>query len=1027
LIGTEAADMPPVLDQATVFTEFTKGIPADVSAAMRPHLAGPHAQLHRYGSATEKAGILLGAYNALDDTAYSWPARNSSSLVDQDYARVFIDEALLLYYQDLKTLNDTIAPVSGYKNRIDTDGARGFKTNGTSYPRIAALKDRDVAVGDIIKVVDGSSELTTYVAGLVAELVDPVTGAATSDDANAIAQPNSNPGNAPTVNATGGGTSGGALQAGDYYVRYGFVGPFGETWSSDATQFTQADNDNIARVTIPALPTGATSAKIYLSPANGAATETTLYSSGNTGTTVDLTADYTPGGAAYIPRITQTAGTDNGVNATAVSSASYNGSATGDITETYTITVTQASTGGNLTTARLQVTSASGRDDQTNVTPSATTVATAIGTRGLTVTWTRSADDFVIGQSWQVTVRQVWAVPVPTSSGTYTGAADITYIVKVSRGGRYADSTKPQISVTAAQGTDSSGPTTVTAAASDVAIGTLGINLQFSGAGLRKGDIYYVPVTGPSAGAYKTLILGNNLPTALQTSSDLDLYLYIKKNITVPQQRISSPPDLNWSTSASQITVNAGIDAYDTTLTDNGVQFPVPVKGGRLYAEYREWVADYAERITAVRTVADVTALFGADIHPDSMLPYAALQAVTNSNGQAVYFTAVADPDDTTAWTDVLAILEGLGDIFTLVPLSRNAAVLAAYRTHVVARSSDDIGGEWRHAWFNLAAVDSLVKIDATTSDDQEVVLATLADNPGVAGTQYTYLTVTSNNANFVTNGVAVGDVVRYLYGINAFGEETYTEFVVDSVVNEDTLILTDGYSAAVATAQRVEVWRNLTKTQIANNLAAQMTGDNLNKRFVFLWPDQVTDTQGRVVAGYFLCAAYAGMIGGMAPQQGLRNVQIKGFQATPRSTEFFNNGQLNILGNVGFFVVSTNEDGWQYAVYARTPDLSDATTREEATVRLDDAARYVFYNRAAGFFGKANTTDSAIAMIDAELKAAAQHTISDTRIDRIGSMLESASIKTLRRHLTVLDKLVVEVNAERGLPINGTTLLLIL
>mgnify|MGYP001616506896 CR=1 FL=1 len=95
---------------------------------------------------------------------------------------------------------------------------------------------------------------------------------------------------------------------------------------------------------------------------------------------------------------------------------------------------------------------------------------------------------------------------------------------------------------------------------------------------------------------------------------------------------------------------------------------------------------------------------------------------------------------------------------------------------------------------------------------------------------------------------------------------------------------ITSTRASAVSTAQRVEVWRTLSKTQVATGLTAQATGDLLNKRLRLLWPDLITDDAGREVEGYFLCAAYAGMVGGIAPHQGLRNVQIKGFATTPRS-----------------------------------------------------------------------------------------------------------------------------------------------
>jgi peroxiredoxin len=115
---------------------------------------------------------------------------------------------------------------------------------------------------------------------------------------------------------------------------------------------------------------------------------------------------------------------------------------------------------------------------------------------------------------------------VATSSGTYSDTETSTYIVTVTRGGLYADSVKPQITVSKSNGTDVSGPTTVTAAASAVVAGSLGVQIQFSGTGLRLGDIYYIPVTGATSGAYKTILLGHNMVSAMSGASDLTLTLY---------------------------------------------------------------------------------------------------------------------------------------------------------------------------------------------------------------------------------------------------------------------------------------------------------------------------------------------------------------------------------------------------------------------------------------------------------------------------------------------------------------------
>lgn len=97
-----------------------------------------------------------------------------------------------------------------------------------------------------------------------------------------------NPTSAATASATGGGASGGNLAAGAYLVSYTWCDGFGETTAgtSESTTLT-VGAANIPRVTIPALPTGARCANLYLTAVGGASGTETLYATGITGTTFD--------------------------------------------------------------------------------------------------------------------------------------------------------------------------------------------------------------------------------------------------------------------------------------------------------------------------------------------------------------------------------------------------------------------------------------------------------------------------------------------------------------------------------------------------------------------------------------------------------------------------------------------------------------------------------------------------------------------------------------------------------------------
>ncbi|TMJ00822.1 MAG: hypothetical protein E6G97_17975 [Alphaproteobacteria bacterium] len=101
-----------------------------------------------------------------------------------------------------------------------------------------------------------------------------------------------NPTVAATVAVTGGGASGGLMVAGHYKVAYTFVNSWGSTTigTSTSADFTVA-TANIPRVTVPALPTNATSISLYVTDMHatlGDATTLHRYATGITGTTTDM-------------------------------------------------------------------------------------------------------------------------------------------------------------------------------------------------------------------------------------------------------------------------------------------------------------------------------------------------------------------------------------------------------------------------------------------------------------------------------------------------------------------------------------------------------------------------------------------------------------------------------------------------------------------------------------------------------------------------------------------------------------------
>jgi hypothetical protein len=922
-----------------VFQDFSS-VPQPLTEPLAAHLSGGHAQLIRYLEADEKAAGHLGQYAHAVDTAFDWPQRPAGGVVDQSYTKLFIDDALLAYWDSTDpTLGDTVTTVTGRTNRIRAS-ATSFADNGADYLHDAAFLDRGVKVGDVVRlratVASVLHELCSYVAGFAAETIAAIVGSVSAASSNA-------------------------------------------------------------------------------------------------------------GAASAYQHVNQLTGAVNCVSAAVAATSTYAGLADGHPTETYTIRVLQGSAGSDATTAVLRVTSASGTDDVPELSPAAFGAATAIGTRGAKLRFHLIADslssvdetavaagvaphDFVAGQEFQFVVRQNYTLPTVTAGSTYTGDADDTYLVEIYRG---KGDSNPQFTARTVRGQDVSTPTTISSTGAHYPVGTKGLTVNFSSLNLSRGDKWYIPVTAAKEGARRTLILGHNLPQAVldNGATAVSVELYIRKNVEISANRTGFAPLTNFEQSTTELTVKSGIVAYDESYTDGGELVALPVHGrcgySQLYVQARYWLTDLAAEVTAVGSLGELDDIVSGALHPDNPLKYAASKALANANGVSVQLTAVCDPSDLEEWAAVLDLLDGRDGVYGLVPLTKDPAVWSLYQAHVETQSAPLVG-HWRTLWLNGESIPTKQLVSAASSSDGAIVLAVVEDDPLTAGSQYTQVRVPTGNGRFVTNGVRAGDVVRYLYTTDGFGGATYTELVVDTVVNEDTLRLRVGLATPVAVAERLEIWRTLTAGEQAIELAA--AGGFSDRRVRFVWPDTV-QADGTTVAGYHLCAALAALAGGVVPQQGLTHLEINGFTSTPRTNNTFSRAQLDVLAEGGVWIVT--QDPVSGKIYTRhavtTGDTADAVQREELITRNLDSMSFQFLRTLSPYIGVSNVTDSLLELLKAELNGKLRSLSSANYVASLGPQLISGTLVELRPDAVLRDRVIVAMDLTLPFPLNNVACHLVL
>lgn len=702
----------------------------------------------------------------------------------------------------------------------------------------------------------------------------------------------------------------------------------------------------------------------------------------------------------------------NDVVATA-NGAAYDALVDGYITRTYTITVTQSSTGNDATTGRLRVRSSDGLDDHDDVVPAAFGDPTDIGAYGLTVTWDIDVgnssgsevdqDDFVVGQKWTVIVGQAFTAPTATSGGSYTGTRDTRLIVTVTRGGRYSDTDKPQITVTSSNGYDRSGPTTVTATDTFVAVGNYSATIKFSQTYLRKGDAYYVTLTAAAEGAVRTLVLKDSVDDAL-LGEEVDLLLFARRtDLEIPTARTVPSDTVNWTFDADGVDVEDAISIIDDEFTDGDDPVPVALYSADLYLEYREWVTTGAGDVVELSDPDGIAAVLGT-VAPDNPIAYAASMALANTYGELVSdarrpAAATTDrvlcvplgtaPTDTAAWTAALELIESNDEAYAIVPLDSTATVQDLIVDHVEARSSDSVGF-YRTCWLSRPLNETGAVVSENTTDDDEPVEATIAATSGTSPTKYTTLTA-SANAEFVTSGVRAGDVVRINFDEDVFGAQTYDEYVVASVVSETVLVLVTGPSAAISSARMIEVWRTYSKDELVTQLTAVAAGYS-SSRVKLVFPD-LPSLGGTQVAGYHLCASLAGLTGSVPSHQGLKSVGVEGYDDMTRASRFFTGSQLDAMAAGGVFVCSQTPAGVQYVRNAVTTDTSALASREEMMVRNADMVRKAIQDEWAPYVGSGNVVSNLQELLGGALTKLSNRLVASSATSTLGPPIGSLQL----------------------------------
>jgi len=521
----------------------------------------------------------------------------------------------------------------------------------------------------------------------------------------------------------------------------------------------------------------------------------------------------------------------------------------------------------------------------------------------------------------------------------------------------------------------------------------------------------------------RTLVLADDLPTQIQSAADLDIKLFILKDIEIPKNREESAPNVNYTASLTEFILKENATAFDSEWTDAGVKVALPIESATLYLQYRAWLPTYVSEFGSINDTASIPTTLGT-LHPDNPLAWGVFMALQNSNGQEVRFTAVSDPLDVQAWLTVLDVVGDRVDLYNLVPLTFDQSVLDAYSALAKDQSGEEVG-RWRAVVLGVRADRTKPVVDASSTTDKEEALATISDDPLTSGTQYTRLSVPANNAKFVTKGVRAGDKVRYFYTTDGFNRVSYTEYTVNSVISENSINLKSGPAAPVAVAQKVEIWRSQNNTEYST-FVAEKCGKYSSPRVVAIANDNVTLSAYSGQPSYYLAAAVAGLRSGVNPHQGLTSVSLSGVDYIGEAITNMNVAQLNTIAGSGGWIIIKAEDGSFINRHAVTTDNTDLNRREEQVRTNVDNMSYAFRRGLVPYIGRTNVTSGTLTDIDITLRGIGDGFKSDIGFANIGPQLIDYEIVELRQHAVLKDHVVAVINLTIPYPLNNIDLKLV-
>lgn len=460
----------------------------------------------------------------------------------------------------------------------------------------------------------------------------------------------------------------------------------------------------------------------------------------------------------------------------------------------------------------------------------------------------------------------------------------------------------------------------------------------------------------------------------------------------------------------------------DWTEEDEVEKYFATVVSADVYIEYRALDTRYADTVHEVGSTHDVNTMLGV-VDMDNPLGQGCYHAVLNSGQRPVFFIAV-DENSQEGYARAFEKLETIDNVYALVPMTTDDAVLDDIQAHVKKMSGEETK-RWRIAMVGIQT-DKIISIyDRSKHPLDNEYSATLAGN---------LITFDRNDETVAKRDVQPGDHVYFYKAIESSedGKITYKKleksYDVKNVIDNlhiELDIPESEYAATSVYFPKVEIWRELESAEwidyVANKISAFM-----DRRMYVVFPEVLWNNKKRY-PGYIGAAAVAGLLSSVPPQQGLTHIALNGFDDIPATYSLYTRSQLNHIADYGGLIIT--QDKPEGVVYIRhqvstaARDGNLLTTELSVTKNLD-AISYYMADILEPYIGKYNITPVLLQQIETTVLGALNYLGSyNTGSGLLGPMLLIDSPDTriigIRQHETLKDHIIVSVSLDLPLPCN--------